>query len=286
MPIDETLKTAKETVTLVGELIKAAGDNPNVKAAGNELGKTALTITKCINNALPPAAVNFAFDKARVYFAERFQYDLAAKAAHIPPEHIAEPKASIAGPALQGLALSHEEPNLKDMYLSLLASAMDSRAAAHVHPAFVEIIRQLTSEEAAFLQTILQVEGYVPVIQIRIATRGTNTSRLLCRHIGDLHNQETGEVVINNKIEALVENWIRLRLVEVDYMKRRSTEEAYHWVDSRPEVVGARATYQAETDEIKIDKGILGRTAFGKQFAEAVGLLEISGPRSAPGLTS
>lgn len=120
MSIDDEMKTAKSGVALVGDIMKATGDNPNVKEAGNNLGKTALTITKTINNALLPlAAINYSFDKAKNYFANKFQEDISTKASKIPQEDIIEPKASIAGPALQGLAFTHEEENLKDMYLSL-----------------------------------------------------------------------------------------------------------------------------------------------------------------------
>lgn len=106
----DAIKTATSGIALVGEIIKAAGDNPEVKEAGKNLGKTALTITKIINNALLPiAAVNFAFDKARIYYKEKFQQELSQKTSAIPSESIIEPKASIAGPALQGLAFTHEE---------------------------------------------------------------------------------------------------------------------------------------------------------------------------------
>ena len=130
MTTEENIKNARDNIALIGEVMKAAGDNPHVKEAGWELGKTALTLTKAINSVLlPVAAVNFAFDKARIYFTERFPADMAQKAASIPPEAVVEPKASVAGPALQGLAFCHEEEDLKEMYLNLLASAMDDRVA-------------------------------------------------------------------------------------------------------------------------------------------------------------
>ena len=73
MAVEEQLKNVKEGVSVIVEVIKAAGDNPKVKEAGGELGKTALTLTKAINNILlPVAAVNFAFDKAKMYFANQF----------------------------------------------------------------------------------------------------------------------------------------------------------------------------------------------------------------------
>src|SRR5512139_3868627 len=103
--MNDSINTAKNGVALLGEIMKAAGDNPKVKEAGNNLGKTAVTLTQALNNVLlPVAAVNFAIDKARNYFTEDFQKDLAEKTSAIPPEQMVEPKASLAGPALQGLA--------------------------------------------------------------------------------------------------------------------------------------------------------------------------------------
>lgn len=100
-PIDD----AKKFVDVAVTLIKAAGDNPDVKEAGKELGQAALIVAKTIKNAvLPLAAVNYAIDKARNYFTDgAFVRDLAERLVEIPAEEIIAPKASIAGPALQGL---------------------------------------------------------------------------------------------------------------------------------------------------------------------------------------
>ncbi|HEV8398139.1 MAG TPA: DUF4393 domain-containing protein [Vicinamibacterales bacterium] len=169
----DPIKAAQGTISVVGEVIKLAGESPEVRAAGGELGKTALTITKAINNALLPlAAVNVAFDKARNYFSERFEKELTTKVAEIPADDLIEPKASVAGPALQGLAFSHEEPDLKNLYLNLLATAMDARVAAGVHPTFVEIIRQLTAEEASLLRTVLRERGTIAAAEVRVAVAG------------------------------------------------------------------------------------------------------------------
>ena len=85
MTNDEPLKAAKDGIALIGEVIKAAGDNLQVKEAAGNLGQTAITLTKAINNVLVPlAAINFAFDKARAYFSGKFQQDMAEKAQAIP----------------------------------------------------------------------------------------------------------------------------------------------------------------------------------------------------------
>jgi hypothetical protein len=142
----DSIDTVASATNAVGEIIKAAGDSQEAKQAGSNIGKAAVTITAAINNCLLPiAAVNYGFEKARFYFNNFFQTDIKAATADIPEEDLIEPKPSIAAPALQALAFAHEEPDLKDLYLKLLACAMDSRNSSKAHPAFVEIIRQLTA---------------------------------------------------------------------------------------------------------------------------------------------
>ncbi|SFV64117.1 hypothetical protein MNB_SM-6-984 [hydrothermal vent metagenome] len=271
MAIDDEMKTVKEGVAVVGEIIKAAGDNPNVKEAGSNLGQTALTITKTINNALLPlAAINFSFDKARAYFSEKFEKDLSEKADKIPFEDIVEPKASIAGPTLQGLAFTHEEENLKDMYLSLLATAMNGKTSEEAHPAFVEIIKQLTSEEAHLLKSVLSSNGPIAISEIRLKEDGEQGWKTLLKHLIDVSNSKTGEAVENNRYPSMIENWIRLGLIEVNYTQHIADKTAYDWNKTRPEVNKLRIQYETESSKIIFQNGILERTALGEHFAKAV----------------
>lgn len=274
MSSNDPLKNASDGIHIIGEIIKAAGDNPNVKEAGNELGKTALILTKAINNALLPlAAVNFAFEKARAYFSTKFQHELENKASAIPPEQIIEPKASVAGPALQGLAFSHEEPDLKEMYLSLLASAMDGRIAQKAHPAFVEVIRQLTSVEAQLLHYILRSPTAIAIVEVQLVDVGPRSYKILLRHLLNLLDASTAQPSENPQLTAMVDNWIRLGLIQVDYEKYLSDDNQYSWVETRPEVIRFRTDRETEKEKVELQRGILNRTAFGEQFASVVGLL-------------
>ena len=271
--INDGIKNAKDTMVVVGEIIKNAGDNPKVKEAGDNLGQAALTLSKTINNALLPlAAINFSFDKARNYFAKNFEKDLAEKASKIPQEDIVEPKASIAGPTLQGLAFTHEEENLKDMYLSLLATAMDEKTTNNAHPAFVEIIRQLTSEEAHLVQGILKASSLQPICEVRVKVKGTQEWFTLTKHLLNITNTKTGEAVENERFPSMVENWIRLGLVETTYTNHLADSKNYDWVETRPEVKRLRTERENEEHEVIIQKGILTPTALGIQFSKAVGI--------------
>lgn len=275
MTDDDNIRKAKESVAIVSEIMKAAGDNPNVKEAGENLGNSAVIITKTINNALLPlAAVNFAFDKAKDYFNNTFQNDLSEKAKDIPEEKIVEPKASIAGPTLQGLAFTHEENNLKEMYLSLLATAMNSDSEQDAHPAFVEIIKQLNSEEAGILQSILKTVNPIPVAEVRLQTIGEQGWSTLMKHLVDFRSNKTHKSAENKKLPAMIDNWTRLGLIEVDYNTQILGNDSYKWVDERPEILKLKEQHENEKKKVKFGFGLIEATSFGKQFAEAVGMNE------------
>lgn len=267
---EEPIAQAQASIVLVGELIKAAGNDPQVKEAAGNLGKAAVTLSRTINNALLPlAAVNFAFDKARAYFEGRFQEDMEKRAADIPPEHLQEPKSSVAGPALQALAFTHEEEALRNMFLGLLSTAMDSRKAESAHPAFVEIIKQLDSLEARHLVPILKSKNYVPIASVeRTAPGGGQNS--LARHLVNLRNTQTQEPVQLARFPAMLENWARLGLVEIHYDAWLTKDDAYDWVEARPEFLELKSSQHSEELPISFSKGYVRVTHLGYEFAKAI----------------
>ena len=267
---EEPLASAQASVVLVGELMKAAGNDPHVKEAAGNLGKAAVTLSRTINNALLPlAAVNFAFDKARAYFEGRFQADVAERAADIPPENLQEPKASVAGPALQALAFTHEEEPLRNMFLGLLSTAMDSRKAESAHPAFVEIIKQLDSIEARHLVKILKSKSYVAIASVERAAIGEGQESL-ARHLVNLRNTETQEPILLPRFPAMLENWARLGLVEIHYDAWLTREHAYDWVENRPEFLELKRLHHTEERPVSFSKGYVRVTHLGEEFAKAV----------------
>ncbi|MFM5189260.1 DUF4393 domain-containing protein [Aeromonas caviae] len=274
MADEDPVKTVNDGVLIVAEVLKAAGDAPQVKEAAGNLGQTAVTLTKTINNVLLPlAAVNFAFDKAKSYFSRKFQQDLAEKTQEIPPEHIVEPKASIAGPTLQGLAFTHEEPNLKEMFLNLLATSMDGRVASFAHPAFVEIIKQLDSEDAKLVRDVLSSPIPIAIVQIHRKLKDNTGYNLLAQHVLNLTNPATKTPVENQRLPAIVDNWIRLGLVEVTYETYLADHSRYSWIEQRPEYIRLIQEPQPDGARIKYKKGFMERTELGKRFARAIGLV-------------
>lgn len=260
--------TATTVATAVGELIRAAGDSKEAKQAGAEVGKVLVTVTKALNNVLLPlAALNNGFDRARAYFDKRFGEDIAEKTKQIPPESLIEPKLLIAGPVIQNLAFTLEDPPLKDMYLELLGKAMDERQQGKAHPAFVEIIRQITSEEAKELNSILRA-NQIAIANIREARRGGG-SVYRYEHLLDWRDPDNMPA-LNPKLPMMIINWIRLGLIEVDYDRWLRDDHHYAWIEHRPEFRTINEGSPPKT--ISTQKGILSVTSFGKEFAESTGL--------------
>ena len=272
----EPLAAATASVVLVGELIKVAGNDPAVKEAAGNLGKAAVTLSRTINNALLPlAAANFAIEKARVYFQSKFQNDLAEKAAAIPEEFLQEPKGSVAGPALQALAFTHDEPALRNMFLGLLATAMDARHAESAHPAFVEIIKQLDSVEAPLLVRMLQSRNTVEVATVEKVVPGGKQT--LLRHLVNMHDVETGAAVRQLRFPAMMDNWARLGLVEVSYTGWLTAEGSYSWVEKRQEYVELQELHTSADSSVSFQKGFARLTDLGKEFANAIGSDSLDG---------
>ncbi|WP_185879088.1 DUF4393 domain-containing protein [Variovorax sp. MHTC-1] len=274
MSPEDGVKTAGAIVNVVADLVKVAGDDPQVKEAARNLGQTAVTVTAAINNfLLPIAVVNYSFTKARTYFETRFSKDIEKRIAVIPPEDVIEPKASIAGPALQGLAFSHEEPALRDMYLSLIAAAMDKRVASRAHPAFVEIIKQLTAIEARQLVQFVSQQQMHPIVEYRY-TVADGGHRIARTHVMDARNEQTGERAEMPELPVFVDNWTRLGLIMVAYDLRMTDELAYEFATQRPEYLELTKSVP-EGCTLTVAKGVIQPTQFGLEFGRAVGTSEI-----------
>jgi hypothetical protein len=103
----------------------------------------------------------------RDYFDTEFRDDMADRLADVPEQELVTPRSSVAGPTILGLGFSLDEPQLKAMYLNLLATASDKRVQDSAHPSFAEVIKQLSAAEAEALAAVLQI-GVLPIVEIRL----------------------------------------------------------------------------------------------------------------------
>lgn len=154
----------KDTIDAVTGLVKAVPIYEDaVQPVAKQVGKSLETVGRAVNAALLPIT-------GLVWGAEKIHEFLATKVADrlkdVPLEDIIPPKPNVAGPAIEALRFTGHEESLRDMYANLLANAMDKNTSDGAHPAFVEIIKQLTSDEAKLMAFFLEARPF-PLVNVR-----------------------------------------------------------------------------------------------------------------------
>lgn len=122
-----------------------------VQPAACQIGNALETVAKVIQVALAPLrALVWGFEQISSYLESRVSERLQS----IPLDRIQTPPPRIAGPAIEALRFTAQEPDLREMYANLLATAMDSMTENKAHPAFVETIKQLSPLDARIFKLI------------------------------------------------------------------------------------------------------------------------------------
>ncbi len=263
----------KDVSGIVKAVLSEAEGSEELREAGLSLARTARNVATTIEvGLLPLAAVHHAYGKARVYFERKFPAEMAERLATIPEQRLVEPEPFVAAKAVEGLAYSHEESELREMYLSLLATAMDSSTAAKAHPAFAKIIHELSPGDARFFNRYA-LRRRVPIVNLVYRHDGRLRTTALPALL-DTRDDNGEQVYIPQGLPEAIVNWERLGLVSVTYARKLGSDDAYDWVKTHPEytVQDRRALVARARDEeaLYVDKGILEVTPFGEQFIRAV----------------
>lgn len=146
------------------------------------------------------------------YNMEETEKQIESKMRYVQPCKIVSPEPYVAVPAIQGISYCMDNQNLRNMYANLLASAMNIDIKDSVHPAYVEIIKQLVSDEALLLKYINDNQQ-IPFVMV---TQEHLREQLKTVH--EYRNSVLEERVIqnNDKIAEYMENLERLNLIHLE----------------------------------------------------------------------
>jgi hypothetical protein len=148
-PMDYFAEAGKEIIPRVYE--------DGLQLSTREIGRT---LHGVIRTSLRPVnglvwTINQSFDWVEASVKKRLE------ARQVPPDRVIEPPHRVLAGVLQGIWASGPEAdaNLREMYASLLATAMDTETTNLAHPAFTEILRQMLSDEAKIIKLLEQRGG-------------------------------------------------------------------------------------------------------------------------------
>lgn len=97
---------------------------------------------------------------------EKFKAQFENEIGTVPEENLQEPKISLLGPALEASKYYIEEESLSRMFSKLIASSMDDRKNSDTHHSFVEVIKQLSPNDAILLKHLSSISVH-PAVQFK-----------------------------------------------------------------------------------------------------------------------
>lgn len=257
--MSESGNFARDAVKEVAKDIYADGGKPIVKPTGELVG----LVPRAIKAALAPVEK---WILQREYNVEETKKLLEEKLKNVPPEFIQPPEAHIAVPAFQYISYCMDNEELRNMYANLLANSMNEVVKNGVHPGFVEIIKQLSPDEAKMLR-YLSTHMTIPTITLRYENEKGEGIDVIKNfsNVGELAQCE--DVFEINKY---FDNLIRLGLLE-------SSQALSHLIDKtlyeplkihryiRPRI--NEATLQkTEYKKVNFQEGYMRLTDYGKSF--------------------
>lgn len=222
--------------------------------------------------ALPLQAVDAALSKPKLWVAEKqFNYErtkklLAEKLQNVPPENITPPENYVAIPALQQISYCFDSDELRDMYANLLAASMQKDKKWGVHPAFIDIIKQLTPDEAKLLKSLPpSLRAYHPVLEVHLRLPGNKGYNVL---YSNYSNVADGVCDCPENICAYLENLDRLKLIELNMGIFITDKEEYERLKSTPIMRKITSEELEEGRSYEYQNGSFRLSSFGLSFVK------------------
>ena len=185
------------------------------------------------------------------------------KAAEIPEEKLTEPEPYVAIPAIQQLSYCYDSAELREMYANLLVSSMNTDTKSSVHPSFVDIIKQLTPDEAKLLRAIKDAASYMPLVDLQVQMGPRRGHVALLRNFTNL-----GDNVCDNpqNICAYIENLDRLKLICILEDIHLMDKGHYIPLENAPYLLAHKEVHLEEGHSFSIKQKSFYVTSFGKSF--------------------
>jgi len=255
----------KATIDAVTGLVKAVPVYQDaVQPAAQEIGKSLATVTKTVNIALAPIkALVWGYEKIEDYLTKR----VSEKLKDVPKEDIETPPTNIAGPAVESLKYTGHNENLRELYASLLAMSMNKKTADKAHPSFVEVIKNLSTEEALILQQFVKKNMFAKIDIQEVATNNVGEiNRFL--NFTMFHKMDT-RINVNNT-RTYLDNLKRLGVIEILKDEYFADNTDYIALENDSAIADLKKSIENQGKKIKFRKGLIRLTAFGTDFVKNV----------------
>ena len=149
--------------------------------AASETGKLLARIPQVINAALAPLDCWIA---ERQYHVDRTKKLLEENLKNADPEKIVPPEPYVAIPAIQAISYAMDSDELRTLYANLLAKSIYLDTKDSVHPAFTEIIKNLSPVDCRVFDSIMKTNYQeIAYYEMRVGTIGETSYHVAFQYI-------------------------------------------------------------------------------------------------------
>lgn len=259
---DTNVKATIDAVTGLVTAIPIYQDT--LQPSAKQIGKSLETVTKTVNIALAPIkALVWGYEKIEEYISTR----VSEKLKNVPEENIVTPPPSIAGPAVEALRFSGQDINLRELYANLLAGSMDVSTQHLIHPGYVEILKNLSSDEALLLQVFINNNQF-PLIDINGKLKENGGTITHYSHFS--HFPNIVELKFPKLLPTYLDNITRLGLTEIPLYSYIKVANIYEPLENDNSLLAIRKTIENLGQEVEFNRKVIITTSFGKMFIQNV----------------
>jgi hypothetical protein len=255
----------KQTIDSATALVKAVPIYEDaVQPLARETGKALGTLGKAVNVALAPISlVVWGYDQMRDFLETK----VTEKLEKVPEERITTPPPNVTGPAIEALKFTGHDETLQDMFANLIANSLDAKTAVEAHPSFVDIIKNLSSDEGLILKLFAAALQF-PLVDVKRVNKKDGGFHVLHRNIsliGGLAHCKHPQLTPN-----YLDNLCRLGVLEIPSGRRLNNPKAYEAITSGPVIDQLSKQFQGDEHlTIGFDQKMIQVTSMGRQFINA-----------------
>lgn len=189
---------------------------------------------------------------------EQYKQEIENSTDLIPSDKKLEPSIQITAQALENSKYCIEEPELRKMFSSLIANSMNSDFSNQVHPAFAEMIKQMSPLDAKVLTAFKKNPNGFPVVNYQNVLDGSGY-RVLAENVFIAISMDNYQQYAQS-----LTSLERLGLISIHYDEFFTQDSLYEQFKSHPLYLSYKA-YIPEKN-LKIQKGKTSLTPLGRSF--------------------
>lgn len=212
--------------------------------------------------------ISQAADKRRMKYAhdlKLYSQELSQAIADIPDENLIEPSIQTTAQALENSKYCIESTELRKLFVNLISNSLNCNYAKSIHPAFAEIIKQMSPLDARILKT-LEPNRDFPLVDYVLQDRNSATYDI---QLSNVYLPPFPDVTIE-EVSFSISSLERLGIITIDKLSRLSDRNAYFSYENTDYYKSLLSTTSRYYPHKKVNlRKYLGcLSAFGQNFFE------------------